>query len=159
MHPLRQTSFPAVIAGGGDGELAQLERAGSFSVASDAGSVTGSFTGSLGDGMFGQAGQAQAQSQGKKRGRKRKADRDRDDAASSVHGRSTRVGSADVDGGSVRGAGGRSTRDGGRSGRGGSAGVGADEGDEDDDLDDEGGELLGGEEGPGDTEAEKKNLA
>lgn len=148
-----------LISGGGDGnsEPVRHDRSRSFSVASDAGSVTGSFTGSLGDGVFG--GQGQSSSQGKKRGRKRKADRDRDDAASSVHGRSTRMGSVEADGASVRG-GARSTRDGGgRGARGGSPGIGADEGDEEDDLDDEGGELLGDQEGAADTEAEKKNLA
>lgn len=135
MHPLRQTSFPA--------HLDSSER--SFGPTSDAGSVTGSFTGSLGgtsaDGVF--AGAARA----KKRGRKSKADkereRDRDDAMSTRTGDAGRLGSVDAEG-SVRG------------GMGG--GRGGDDGDDDDDDDDEG-ELLGREEGATDTEAEKKNLA
>lgn len=131
MHPLRQTSFPS----GGDGD----SRA--YSATSDAGSVTGSFTGSLGgasaatgEGVF---------ATGKKRGRKKKADKEREDAASTRGGLDTRVGSADIDGSSVRG---------------GAGGAGVDEADEDEDLEDEG-DLLGGEDGLTDTEAEKKNLA
>lgn len=91
----------------------------------------------------------------KKRGRKSKAEkererereREREDVASSRGGRETRVGSVD-EGVSMRGVG--------TGGAG--AGAGADDGDDDDDLLDEG-ELLGGEEGVTDTEAEKKNLA
>jgi len=115
-----------------------------ISVASDAGSVTGSFTGSLGgasvatgEGVF--AG---------KRSRKRKAEKDKEDVASArggALGGSTRPGSVDMDSGSVRG--------GGTTG-----GPGADDADEDDELDDDAA-LLGGEDGPTDTEAEKKNLA
>ncbi|KAJ5647281.1 hypothetical protein N7490_003653 [Penicillium lividum] len=133
MHPLRQTSFPA--------NLEPTER--SFAGTSDAGSVTGSFTGSLGgtsvDGVFANA------ARGKKRGRKSKADkeRERDDAMSTRTGDAGRFGSADAEG-SVRG------------GMGG--GRAADDGDDYDDDDDEG-ELLGREEGATDTEAEKKNLA
>ncbi|KAJ5723685.1 hypothetical protein N7488_001720 [Penicillium malachiteum] len=129
MHPLRQTSFPT--------HLEAPER--SFGATSDAGSVTGSYTGSLGgtsaDGVF-------AAARGKKRGRKSKADkeRERDDAMSTRTGDAGRFGSADAEG-SVRGG-----------------GRGGDEGDDDEDDDDEG-ELLGREEGATDTEAEKKNLA
>lgn len=129
MHPLRQTSFP------------NFEAERSFGTASDAGSVTGSFTGSLGgasaDGIF---------ARGKKRGRKSKAEkereREREDALSFRAGDGTRLGSADVEG-SVRG------------GMGG--GGGADDADEDEDEDE--GELFGREEGATDMEAEKKNLA
>ncbi|KAJ5280267.1 hypothetical protein N7478_005639 [Penicillium angulare] len=139
MHPLRQTSFPA--------NLDASER--SFGPTSDAGSVTGSYTGSLGgtsaDGVFSAA-------RSKKRGRKSKADkereRDRDDAMSTKTGDAGRFGSADAEG-SVRGGGG---------GGGGGGGRGGDDGDDEDDDDDEG-ELLGREEGATDTEAEKKNLA
>lgn len=132
-HPLRQTSFPT--------HLEPTER--SFAGTSDAGSVTGSFTGSLGgtsaDGVF-------ASARGKKRGRKSKADKERergDDAMSTRTGDAGRFGSAEAEG-SVRG------------GMGG--GRGGDEGEYEDDDDDEG-ELLGREEGATDTEAEKKNLA
>ncbi|KAJ5620877.1 hypothetical protein N7510_004861 [Penicillium lagena] len=127
MHPLRQTSFPT--------SADAAERG--FAATSDAGSVTGSFTGSIGDasadGVF--AGAAR----GKKRGRKSKAEkeREREDAS--------RMGSVDVEGGSVR------------AGPVGGGAGGPDDGDEDDDDDE--GELLGREEGTTDTEAEKKNLA
>jgi transcription initiation factor TFIID subunit 11 len=126
MHPLRQTSFPT------SADAAERR----LTATSDAGSVTGSFTGSIGgtsaDGVFASAGR------GKKRGRKSKAEkeREREDAS--------RMGSVDVDGGSVRAV------------PSGGAG-GPDDGDEDDD--DYEGELLGREEGTTDTEAEKKNLA
>lgn len=133
MHPLRQTSFPV--------NLEASER--SFGPTSDAGSVTGSFTGSLGgtsaDGVFSAA-------RSKKRGRKSKADKERergDDAMSTRTGDAGRFGSADAEG-SVRGGVG--------------GGRGGDDGDDDDEDDDEG-ELLGREEGTTDTEAEKKNLA
>ncbi|KAH1791666.1 hypothetical protein KXW54_008923 [Aspergillus fumigatus] len=137
MHPLRQTSFPASI----DND----QRA--FSATSDAGSVTGSFTGSLGgtsaDGVF-----LGAAKKGK-RGRKSKAEKEREreqrEDAASLRG-DTRLGSVDADGMSVRAGG---------TARGDAAG---EEGDEDEDFDDEG-ELLRGEEGVTDTEAEKKNLA
>ncbi|OJJ48491.1 hypothetical protein ASPZODRAFT_14626 [Penicilliopsis zonata CBS 506.65] len=145
MHPLRQTSFPNTI----DSE-SRL-----FSTASDAGSVTGSFTGSLGgtsaDGVFSGAA---ARLGGKKRGRKSKAEkeREREDAMSARGGLEARMGSVDGDGGSVRGAGGAASTVG-------AGGHGhAEDGDDDDDFDDEG-ELLGGEEGTTDTEADKKNLA
>lgn len=111
-----------------------------ISATSDAGSVTGSFTGSLG-------GTSVVTGEGK-RSRKRKAEKDKEDVASARGGAfegSTRPGSVDMDGGSVRG--------GGTTG-----GPGADDADEDDDLDDDGA-LFGGEDGPTDTEAEKKNLA
>jgi transcription initiation factor TFIID subunit 11 len=133
MHPLRQTSFPA----GSDIDSRAY---------SDAGSVTGSFTGSLG-GASAATGEGIFAAGGKKRGRKKKADKEREDAGSArggLDGRSTRMGSADYDGSSVRG--------------GAAGGAGGDDVDEDEDLDDEG-ELLGGDEGPTDTEAEKKNLA
>lgn len=82
----------------------------------------------------------------KKRGRKSKAEkeREREDAMSTRAGTvdGTRTGSVDADGSSVRAGG----------------GGGGDDADEDEDFDDEG-ELLGGDEGPTDTEAEKKNLA
>ncbi|KAF4173253.1 hypothetical protein CNMCM8694_003676 [Aspergillus lentulus] len=137
MHPLRQTSFPASI----DNDQR------TFSATSDAGSVTGSFTGSLGgtsaDGVF-----LGAAKKGK-RGRKSKAEKEREreqrEDAASLRGEA-RLGSVDADGMSVR-AGGPA--------RGDAAG---DDGDEDEDFDDEG-ELLRGEEGVTDTEAEKKNLA
>ncbi|KAL2810175.1 hTAFII28-like protein conserved region-domain-containing protein [Aspergillus granulosus] len=131
-HPLRQTSFPA------DPDLR------GFSATSDAGSVTGSFTGSVGgasvDGVF-----------KRKRGRKSKAEKERERERE-------RERSEDV--GSVRtGAGyaGAGTTGG---GGGGGGGNNAEDGDEEDDFDDEG-ELLGREEGgtATDTEAEKKNLA
>ncbi|KAL4894566.1 hTAFII28-like protein conserved region-domain-containing protein [Aspergillus ambiguus] len=133
MHPLRQTSFPTTI----DTDPRN------FSATSDAGSVTGSFTGSLGgvsaDGVF---------RTGKKRGRKSKAEkeREREDAASARGVGDGRLGSVD-EGVSVRAGGG---------GAGGGAGAGDD--DDDEDFEDEG-ELLGREEGATDTEAEKKNLA
>lgn len=140
MHPLRQTSFPTSI----DTD----QRA--FSATSDAGSVTGSFTGSLGgtsaDGVF--LGTAKKG----KRGRKSKAEKERErereqrEDAASLRGAETRLGSVDADGMSVR-AGGTARGD-----------AGGDYGDEDEDFDDEG-ELLRGEEGVTDTEAEKKNLA
>ncbi|PKX96656.1 transcription initiation factor TFIID subunit 11 family protein [Aspergillus novofumigatus IBT 16806] len=137
MHPLRQTSFPASI----DNDQR------TFSATSDAGSVTGSFTGSLGgtsaDGVF-----LGAAKKGK-RGRKSKAEKEREreqrEDAASLRGE-TRLGSVDADGMSVRAGG---------TARGDAAG---DDGDEDEDFDDEG-ELLRGEEGVTDTEAEKKNLA
>ncbi|GIJ85360.1 hypothetical protein Asppvi_004217 [Aspergillus pseudoviridinutans] len=137
MHPLRQTSFPASI----DNDQR------TFSATSDAGSVTGSFTGSLGgtsaDGVF-----LGAAKKGK-RGRKSKAEKEREreqrEDAASLRGE-TRLGSVDADGMSVRAGG---------TARGDAAG---EDGDEDEDFDDEG-ELLRGEEGVTDTEAEKKNLA
>ncbi|KAJ9298656.1 hypothetical protein DTO271G3_3623 [Paecilomyces variotii] len=136
MHPLRQTSFPASAAAD--------PRA--FSATSDAGSVTGSFTGSLGGASVGTGEGVFAGAKMKKRGRKSKADkeRERDDAMSARAGTvdGTRTGSVDADGSSVRAGG----------------GGGGDDADEDEDFDDEG-ELLGGDEGPTDTEAEKKNLA
>jgi transcription initiation factor TFIID subunit 11 len=137
MHPLRQTSFPASI----DNDQR------TFSATSDAGSVTGSFTGSLGgtsaDGVF-----LGAAKKGK-RGRKSKAEKEREreqrEDAASLRG-DARLGSVDADGMSVRAGG---------TARGDAAG---DDGDEDEDFFDEG-ELLRGEEGVTDTEAEKKNLA
>jgi transcription initiation factor TFIID subunit 11 len=137
MHPLRQTSFPAGVD--------PADR--SFGGTSDAGSVTGSYTGSLGgasvDGIFSAA-------RGKKRGRKSKAEkereREREDALSARAGDSTRFGSVDNEG-SVRG---------GPSGNGG-GGAGADDADDYDDEDEA--ELFGQQEGATDTEAEKKNLA
>lgn len=133
-HPLRQTSFPT--AAGPDSRT--------FSAASDGGSVTGSFTGSLGgasaDGIFSSAART------RKRGRKSKAEkeREREDTASVRGGLEARFGSVegDVPAGSVRG---------------GHAGQAGDEEGEDDDEDE--GELLGREEGVTDVEAEKKNLA
>ncbi|KAL1974735.1 hypothetical protein VTN31DRAFT_4939 [Thermomyces dupontii] len=105
--------------------------------ASDAGSVTGSMAGSLG-GVSAATGEGVF---GKKRGRKKKKV-DGEDAASTrggdaLDGRSTRVGSADPD---VGGAG------------------GGEEADEDEDLEEEN-ELFGGDEGPTDMEAEKKDMA
>ncbi|KAL5355385.1 hTAFII28-like protein conserved region-domain-containing protein [Aspergillus floccosus] len=129
MHPLRQTSFPTTI----DTEARNL------GATSDAGSVTGSFTGSLGgtsaDGVFRAS---------KKRGRKSKAEkeREREDAASARGAADGRL-SVDAEGASVRAGGGN-------------AGGGDD--DDEEDFEDEG-ELLGREEGTTDTEAEKKNLA
>lgn len=129
MHPLRQTSFPT-----------SLDPERSFAGTSDAGSVNGSFTGSLGgtsaDGVFA--------ARGKKRGRKSKAEkeREREDALSTRTGDAGRHGSADGEG-SVRG------------GQGGGGNV--EEGEEDDDDDE--GDLLGRDEGTTDVEAEKKNLA
>lgn len=131
MHPLRQTSFPNTI----DADTRTY---------SDAGSVTGSFTGSLGgtsaDGVF--------LTKGKKRGRKSKAEKEREREEGSLRAGMDRLGSVDVDGASVRG---------GASGGAGGGGGGEDA-DEDEDFDDEG-ELLGREEGTTDTEAEKKNMA
>ncbi|KAL4886299.1 hTAFII28-like protein conserved region-domain-containing protein [Aspergillus karnatakaensis] len=130
MHPLRQTSFPV------DPDLR------GFSATSDAGSVTGSFTGSVGgasvDGVF-----------RKKRGRKSKAEKERE--------RAERESEGPGGGGSVRGAGASTVGYGGAGGGGGNN----EEGDEDDDFDDEG-ELLGREEGgrgAEDAEAERKNMA
>ncbi|KAJ5894566.1 hypothetical protein N7495_006257 [Penicillium taxi] len=125
MHPLRQASFADSL---------DIER--SFGGTSDAGSVTGSFTGSLGgtsaDGVF---------SRNKKRGRKNKIDKDCDDAMSTRATDTPRPGSPDG-GGSIR------------AGMGGAGAGGADEADDDDDYGD-----LGRDEGTTDTEAEKKNLA
>ncbi|PLN80096.1 histone-fold-containing protein [Aspergillus taichungensis] len=139
MHPLRQTSFPTTAD----------EARGLGSAASDAGSVTGSHTGSLGgtsaDGVFAAAGKA------KKRGRKSKAEkeREREDAMSARGGGTeTRVGSVDAEGSSVKGG----------AGGGGAGGGGGEDVEDEEDFDDEG-ELLGREEGATDTEAEKKNLA
>ncbi|RAK80401.1 transcription initiation factor TFIID subunit 11 family protein [Aspergillus fijiensis CBS 313.89] len=141
MHPLRQTSFPNTM------DLDSPSRA-----YSDAGSVTGSFTGSLGgtsaDGVF-------LTTKGKKRGRKSKAEKEREQRAeegSLRAGMMDRMGSVDAEGASVRAGAGGGT------GQGGGGGGGGDDADEDDDFDDEG-ELLGREEGTTDTEAEKKNLA
>jgi transcription initiation factor TFIID subunit 11 len=133
-HPLRQTSFPV------DPDLR------GFSATSDAGSVTGSFTGSVGgasvDGVF-----------KRKRGRKSKAEKERE--RERERERSEDVGSVRT-GAGYTGAG----TGGGAGGGGGGGGNNAEEGDEEDDFDDEG-ELLGREEGgtATDTEAEKKNLA
>ncbi|GAD96869.1 transcription initiation factor TFIID subunit beta [Paecilomyces variotii No. 5] len=136
MHPLRQTSFPASLDA--DPRV--------FSATSDAGSVTGSFTGSLGGASAATGEGVFAGAKAKKRGRKSKVEkeREREDATSTRAGTvdGTRTGSVDADGGSVRAGG----------------GGGGDDGDDDEDFDDEG-ELLGGDEGPTDTEAEKKNLA
>jgi transcription initiation factor TFIID subunit 11 len=109
---------------------------------SDAGSVTGSFTGSLG-------GASSVLDGPKKRGRKKKADKDREDASTvrGADGRSTRVGSADIDGASVRG------------GAGGGAGGGNDEAGEEDEEQDMEGDMLGATEGFLDLATEKKNLA
>lgn len=112
-------------------------------VPSDAGSVTGSFTGSLG-------GASSVLDGPKKRGRKKKADKEREDASirGGADGRSTRVGSVDIDGGSVRGgAGGAAT-----------AGGNEDAGEEEEEQDMEG-DMLGGTEGFLDLATEKKNLA
>lgn len=131
MHPLRQTSFPNTI----DADTRTY---------SDAGSVTGSFTGSLGgtsaDGVF--------LTKGKKRGRKSKAEKEREREEGSLRAGMDRLGSVDADGASVRGG----------AGGGGAGGGGGEDADEDEDFDDEG-ELLGREEGTTDTEAEKKNMA
>lgn len=136
MHPLRQTSFPASLDA--DPRV--------FSATSDAGSVTGSFTGSLGGASAATGEGVFAGAKAKKRGRKSKVEkeREREDATSTRAGTvdGTRTGSVDADGSSVRAGG----------------GGGGDDADEDEDFDDEG-ELLGGDEGPTDTEAEKKNLA
>ncbi|KAL2845212.1 hypothetical protein BJY01DRAFT_183479 [Aspergillus pseudoustus] len=129
-HPLRQTSFPV-----------EADLRG-FSATSDAGSVTGSFTGSMGgasvDGVF-----------KRKRGRKSKAEKERE------REREQRERSEDV--GSVRTGAGLGT---GTAGGGAGGGNNVEEGEDEDDFDDEG-ELLGREEGATatDTEAEKKNLA
>ncbi|PWY86408.1 histone-fold-containing protein [Aspergillus sclerotioniger CBS 115572] len=129
MHPLRQTSFPSTI----DADTRTY---------SDAGSVTGSFTGSLGgtsaDGVF--------LTKGKKRGRKSKAEKEREREEGSLRAGMDRMGSVDMEGASVR------------AGPAGGGGGGGEDADEDEDFDDEG-ELLGREEGTTDTEAEKKNLA
>ncbi|TPR06975.1 hypothetical protein CAN33_0025260 [Aspergillus niger] len=81
MHPLRQTSFPNTI----DADTRTY---------SDAGSVTGSFTGSLGgtsaDGVF--------LTKGKKRGRKSKAEKEREREEGSLRAGMDRLGSVDVDG-------------------------------------------------------------
>ncbi|KAL3459805.1 hTAFII28-like protein conserved region-domain-containing protein [Aspergillus heterothallicus] len=133
-HPLRQTSFPV------DPDLR------GFSATSDAGSVTGSFTGSVGgasvDGVF-----------KRKRGRKSKAEKERE--RERERERSEDIGSVRGGAAGYTGGGGPGT-----AGGGGGGGNNAEEGDEEDDFDDEG-ELLGREEGgtATDTEAEKKNLA
>ncbi|KAI9369903.1 hTAFII28-like protein conserved region-domain-containing protein [Aspergillus egyptiacus] len=140
MHPLRQTSFPV-----------DADSRAFSAVTSDAGSVTGSFTGSVGgasaDGVF-----------RKKRGRKSKAEKERErereseDAASVARGGGGGAATAAGGSGSVSGSG----YAGGAGGGGGNNNV--DE--EEEDYEDEG-ELLGREEGgtATDTEAEKKNLA
>ncbi|KAL4788478.1 hTAFII28-like protein conserved region-domain-containing protein [Aspergillus varians] len=138
MHPLRQTSFPV------DADLRSFSVAGT----SDAGSVTGSFTGSLGgasaDGVFrrkrGRKSKVEKERE-KERERERERDRDSEDAVSVARG------------GGGGGAG--STAGGG----GGGNNVG-EEGDDEDDFDDEG-EMLGREEGGQreDMERERKNLA
>ncbi|ODM19988.1 hypothetical protein SI65_04974 [Aspergillus cristatus] len=154
MHPLRQTSFPTTIDDPRSG-------APFSAAASDAGSVTGSFTGSL-DGIFSGAGSAMVPKGGKKRGRKSKAEKEREkererEEGISARGGEGRVGSVDVDGGSVRG--GATGHTGGGGGGGGNTGAGGNEdAEEDEDFDYEG-ELLGREEGATDIEAEKKNLA
>lgn len=157
MHPLRQTSFPTTIDDPRSG-------APFSAAASDAGSVTGSFTGSL-DGAFSGAGSAMVPKGGKKRGRKSKAEKERErererEEGISARGGEERVGSVDVDGGSVRGGvTGNTGGGGGGGGGGGNTGAGGNEdAEEDEDFDDEG-ELLGREEGATDIEAEKKNLA
>ncbi|KAL5338136.1 hTAFII28-like protein conserved region-domain-containing protein [Aspergillus crustosus] len=134
MHPLRQTSFPV------DPDLR------GFSAISDTGSVTGSFTGSVGgasvDGIF-----------RKKRGRKSKAEKERE--------RERERESEGPGGGSVRGAGASVAGYGGAGGGGGGGGGNnGEEGDDDDEFDDE--DLLGREDGgrgAEDAEAERKNLA
>lgn len=145
MHPLRQTSFPSSVG-------FELDSARSRA-ASDAGSVTGSFTGSLG-------GVSSVVDGGpKKRGRKKKVDKEREEAlllarAGATDGRSTRAGSVDGDGGSVRGgAVGAAVTAGGASGT-----VNDDAAEEDEEQDMEG-DMLGGTEGFLDLATEKKNLA
>ncbi|KAL4991657.1 hTAFII28-like protein conserved region-domain-containing protein [Aspergillus falconensis] len=136
MHPLRQTSFPV------DPDL----RAFSATATSDAGSVTGSFTGSVGgasaDGVF-----------KRKRGRKSKAEKEREREREREQERERQRDSEDVV--SVARGGAASTTGGGAGGN-----NGGDEGDEEDDFDDEG-DLLGREEGGEreDVEGERKNLA
>ncbi|PWY79607.1 hypothetical protein BO70DRAFT_362774 [Aspergillus heteromorphus CBS 117.55] len=136
MHPLRQTSFPSTM---------DLDSR----TFSDAGSVTGSFTGSLGgtsaDGVF--------LTKGKKRGRKSKAEKERE-REESLRAGMDRSGSVDAEGMSMRAG----TAGSGVGVGGGGGGAGGEDADEDEDFDDEG-ELLGREEGTTDTEAEKKNLA
>ncbi|EEA24273.1 hypothetical protein TMatcc_007352 [Talaromyces marneffei ATCC 18224] len=132
MHPLRQTSFPTGIGFEFDNTRSRAP--------SDAGSVTGSFTGSLG-------GASSVFDGPKKRGRKKKADKEREDASTrgGADGRSTRVGSADIDGASVRGGAG-------------TAGGNEEAGEEEEEQDMEG-DMLGGTEGFLDLATEKKNLA
>ncbi|KAL4949106.1 hTAFII28-like protein conserved region-domain-containing protein [Aspergillus filifer] len=135
MHPLRQTSFPI------DPDLRGFSATG----ASDAGSVTGSFTGSIGgasaDGVFrkkrGRKSKAEKERE-QQRERERERERDSEDAVSVARG-----------GPGAAGAGGR-----------GGDNAGGEEGDEEDDFDDEG-DLLGREEGGEreDKEGERKNLA
>ncbi|KAL4927762.1 transcription initiation factor TFIID subunit 11 family protein [Aspergillus undulatus] len=137
MHPLRQTSFPV------DPDL----RGFSATAASDAGSVNGSFTGSVGgasaDGVFrrkrGRKSKAEKERE-QQRERERERERDSEDAVSVARG----AGAAP------------STAGGGRGGD----NAGGEEGDEEDDFDDEG-DLLGREEGGEreDKEGERKNLA
>lgn len=133
MHPLRQTSFPTGMGFEFDNPRSRAH--------SDAGSVTGSFTGSLG-------GASSVVDGPKKRGRKKKADKEREDASirGGADGRSTRVGSADIDGSSVRG------------GASGAGGGNEEAGDEEEEQDMEG-DMLGGTEGFLDLATEKKNLA
>ncbi|KAF5014345.1 hypothetical protein F66182_14700, partial [Fusarium sp. NRRL 66182] len=135
MHPLRQTSFPNGMGFDFDSSRNRAT--------SDAGSVTGSFTGSLG-------GASSVVDGPKKRGRKKKADKEREDASmrGGADGRSTRVGSVDIDGGSVRGG----------AGGPGTAGGNEEAGDEEEEQDMEG-DMLGGTEGFLDLATEKKNLA
>ncbi|KAL6237604.1 hTAFII28-like protein conserved region-domain-containing protein [Aspergillus navahoensis] len=136
MHPLRQTSFPV------DPDL----RAFSATATSDAGSVTGSFTGSVGgasaDGIF-----------KRKRGRKSKAEKEREREREREQERERQRDSDDVV--SVARGGAASTTGGGAGGN-----NGGEEGDEEDDFDDEG-DLLGRYEGGEreDVEGERKNLA
>ncbi|KAL4972084.1 hTAFII28-like protein conserved region-domain-containing protein [Aspergillus desertorum] len=134
MHPLRQTSFPI------DPDL----RAFSATATSDAGSVTGSFTGSVGgastDGVF-----------KRKRGRKSKAEKEREREREREQERERQ--SDDVV--SIARGGAASTTGGGLGGN-----IGGEEGDEEDDFDDDG-DLLGRDEGGEreDAEGERKNLA
>lgn len=143
-HPLRQTSFASTV----DSDLRGINTA---ATPSDAGSVTGSFTGSVGgtssvDGVF-----AAKLNRGK-RGRKSKGEkeREREDYPGKTGGSGSgraRMGSAD-DGSIVAG------------GRGAAGADDADVAEDEDDFDEAEGELLGGDErGVTDTEAEKKNLA
>ncbi|KAK2756416.1 hypothetical protein FQN54_005308 [Arachnomyces sp. PD_36] len=162
MHPLRQTSFPA-SEDVDPRVFSATSTTAAYSAARsdiDTGSVTGSFTGSL-DGVSA-VGVGKKGGKGKGRTGRPRKNRDREGTPSL----SGRGGGGSVVDGVGGGAGSVVDGDGGggssvRAGEGGSRvdGEGGDEEGEEDEEEDVGGQLFGGEQGATDTEAEKKNLA